>query len=696
MPPAYTIDLDGKRYAIALDPKTQKPLPIRRVERVGSSQNVIRDRGQLTANDFDLYQFFRLTGPLRIGQRQGNDVTRCFDQYDILAMWPGILTRGPQKQSTTMSNFPATFTNVHFFESKVLSRLFVFGQGAAVGSEPVHRWTGSTTTFGDATINADSAIDITRIVGMAEIGNLVYAITKNTVTDGVNTRCTFQTADGSTWAATYAAASDETIITTTDADAMLFFLHADFAAATNVKLAAVYLDNDGTGGSTVRGTFRMASRDAYITVSSQWLASNIAGGADMIEDSVEPRGFELFRGPDGAADGFISTHQALWYGDRSNTSQAWSLKYSYVYPVGSYTGRIKASPDGRSLFLADGPALKRFRWTDTSGGFEVVDVLQNVTFPLDAQGDVTAMAFSIVRGNWLYFAKSGTAASRNARIYIYNVDSDPDDPEIYCFYRNSTAQRAITAMIETAYDDSVIRLFIAEEQAAGGDNDIFFFANVPFHPLENSSYACAESGTIVDSERSVDLGLSQIGWMAIQVDADTLSATKKITVRDGQDGTAPANSQDITSSTSPAQVWPDKTDASAGVGVAGKRQQIEVDILDNAANATAGPTVKQLLITYANHGHKPDGTNARVFEFVVDLMASAVYGSRRGNPKNTADDLKTTADKETLVALALPGAETIYGTVGIAETAQDPQLEAVREQASSGGTAVVRVQELMR
>ena len=97
-----TVDLDSERYALL------KGTRINRSRQPAFSQ-VQRQKAQIAVEDFGLYQQILLTGPLGIGQRSGNRLDRCFDQKNVIAWWPGQITRGPQKQTSTWSSPPTTF-----------------------------------------------------------------------------------------------------------------------------------------------------------------------------------------------------------------------------------------------------------------------------------------------------------------------------------------------------------------------------------------------------------------------------------------------------------------------------------------------------------------------------------------------------------------------------------------------------------
>ena len=678
-----TVTLDGLAYAILEGTTIQmRSRPV--------AADPLRLNAQIERKDFGLYQQLPLTGPLEIGLRSGSDLSRCQDQYNVIAWWPGQLTRGPQKVTATFTGSPTTYkvqSGAGFIEA--FDKLFMYGAGTGAASdEPV--WYLLDTTWTDSTLNADVGADMVKVTGMVAIAGVLYAVGEQLLSNGTVNRITYRATAVTTWAEEQSDAAAETI-----PNNRLSFM--EDGSKINVSGAGwtgtPYLLS--LAWASAGNTVNLAHRTSVRTV--LWTASNVT--AINVSSSAEPRGLIIYPDPDGAPGVYASTRDGLWWWDVSVAAAIPVQVVKYYNITSVHTGKLLLHKEW--IYFTDGPNIGRFRWIDNNKTKLVQylgpewrnDIQEWDGIVIGKTGDVTGLAASQAEPDVIYVAKGGLAASRNACIWRFQLDP-VGRGRWYIPYMGGTAQRAIMGLYESPRDQEVTRLHFMEEQAAGGDQDPFFMGNLQQNPLSNTSFAYNASGTVVDAERRGLSGLTPVGWMAIQVDADDLSATKKITVRDGQNGAAPGGAQDIVSTTSPAQVWPDKTDASAGVGVSAKRQQIEFDLVDSAANSTVGPTIKEISITQLIKGLLPGATTAREIEFVVDLDASGKLSTRQ-NPKIALTDLQTTEDKLTLVPLII-GETTFQVTVKLGPVALQPQPQSGVQQAPSGGTAVVIASQLLR
>lgn len=594
MPSVYLpkIRLNDKDYTVGQDQNGNlRPIQINVINPFPSVQAT---QAQAGVEQYGLNQRVQLTGPLGTGQRVGNDLRRGFDQYNIIAWYPGFVTRGPQQQTPTWTGGPATAKIAPgtrgFFRSTVSNRLFMLVQGATT-EEPL--WYLSGTTWTDGTLNADVTSDPFDIVGMTQIGATLYVIHRTAQLVGADLTHVYSSADGTTWARDLNGGTAEN-------EATVHGLHAAYRAASN---AYVLLTIENTprlrwrtpGGAsawaTVGGTLQMTAGATYL---------NFRGFADWLDDAGNP--IVVFM-----------TNSTIYYTDMPTASspQVYEL-YEIENNDGSYSGHPIAGADG-NLYYLDGPNLCRLRWV--SGAIQR-DILgpENVSdsrirwdgVPLEATGDCTAIDASRQLPA-IYVAKGGLAASRNARIWRYDLSTGLWN----CPYRHATAQRAITALVE--HNDILHHVI---EQAAGGDQDPFYFNNITQNPLSNSSYEYTSAeGRFEDSERDMGLsGLVNKIYLTTQLDADSLSANETVGFQHATNGGSFDTAQTITSSTSPSRVYVDG--ASTATGTKAKRLQVRW-LFNGTAGATAGPTVKSVSYVYTVASEKPAG--GPVFEFLIPL-----------------------------------------------------------------------------
>lgn len=613
--------------------------------------------GQRQLTDLTTPQTVLLKGPLAMGQRFGNSTNHCFDQENVVAWWPGSITRGPQRISTTFSG-PTTFKvqpGIGFAEG--LNKVFMFGDAASTGQEPVWYWVGGTTTWTDATLNADAGADVWKISGMAEIGGVLYAMADQVKTNGSYNRLTYSSSNGTTWAEVVTASAHETLPAQsgTTLTRMSFLLDAtglrDSVSVVGPLIALGWVD----GGNEIRPIDRPTT-----AATTAWSSLSL----DAVYDAGEPRGFVIYPGPDGVADLFVTTKIGCYYYNLSTSGVQPTRLIKWRNRSSSYSGTMALGGDGR-LYMADGPNLLRFEWLSSAGSYKVDYVgpefyvgfaspeQRGDVFPWGGVvtkrlGDITAIFPDPIQ-DCLWVAKGGLAASRNATIWRYDLKTG----EWYSPYTNGTAQRAIHGIFVSVEDDSTERLHFTEEQAAGGDQEPFFFEKLSIHPVVDSAWKYAASGTITDSER--DMGFPRVkGFLAIEAYGNDFTSTFKLTVKDGQDGATPANSQNITASG--GIVWPDKTDGSAGVGVAGRSQQLEIG-LEGTAGANVGPTLLGLSETWNIVPLKSDGTLPKIFTVTISRDKNE-YVRLNTTPANVVSRLETAYELQGLVAISYDDAGT--------------------------------------
>ena len=673
MPPLKTLTLDSNTFALREGSK------IARRNRELAPPYTERLKGDITRQDFGLYQQIQYKGPISLNESD--------DQKNVIAWRKGVLLRGPQRIAPTFSLGATTWKvtpGAGFFDSALLGKLMVHGFGAANDDEPVGLFSGGSSVT-DATLNADDAANLNNVVGLVEAVDSgtgtksVYAVLNAVTAIGGDNSLTLRTTNGTTWARNKDGATAENITAGTYSLDRIAFAVPRIGTPQHI----IYCIYSST-------TFAVSYEPANVLSSS---AVTLTGTLTPILDATAaPRGFANWRTPTGTMGGalLISTNKGLYYVSSIGGTSA-ALVHQYKNPGGSHTGRIHVADNG--VYFTDGDLVGVWHWVGDGGDSEVI-YFQKPPLVLAKLGDATAVWKAQAEENIVYAAFGGLASSRNA--WIARIDISTSPTRWYCFYEAPTAQRAIMAMFESTQNDGTRRLHIFEESAAGGDQDPLNFEKLDVDPLEDSAWKYNGTTPTILFPQEFPLGnILPVGWLTVQVDADDLSANEKISIKDGQSGDAPANSQDITSTTSPPQVWVDKTDGLVGVGVSALSQQIEVT-LNGTAGATPGPTVNNINVTYRVKGLKPDATSPEEFDFLVDLDASKGLSGFLLNPYNVYLALQTTADKLTSVALTLPVGEVVYGSVTLPESSFNPQLQEVFQQAPAGGIALVRFTEDIR
>lgn len=600
-----TVRIDDVDYAITVDPNTNRP---RRIEYNPQSPfpPVQATAAQFGGEQYGLNQRILITGPLGIGQKQGNDLHRCADQHNVVTWWENQLTRGPQKQTPTQSALPSTFkvpTGMGFYESALFGRLFLFGSGGSSSDEPVFHFTGSTTTWTDSTLNADFSGDMRDIVGMVDIAATLYTVNRQTVdTSGGDARFTLNSTVLAAWNEDFSTGSSDESIAGGIGLNRLFGLIA--IGGTLFSVAYV-------------STTFAAMMVRKVPGNQTW--ATFGASADLQQSSsAAPRGIINFRGPDGGEDIMWATSAVLVYqdGPAPTGSTGGDVLYRFRNPTGSFTGIMAEGHDGR-LYFADGPNMGCFRWTDGSGNSEIRYLGPQSRWDIPwsglvsaKQGDITSISRAKIPP-WMIVTVGGLASSKDATVMAFNTDTG----EWFIPYKGTTSQRAILASFNSNRDDDTDRTHFVEEQAAAGDQDPQNFESLFNNPLDDSGWKLTD-GIIEGSERNYGFGglINKI-FLTTQLDADDLSANEKVGFEHAHDGGSFNTEQFIDSSTSPARVYTDGS--GTAVGTKAKRQQVRWN-LDGDEGATPGPTIKGVAEVYAVAAEKPDGTLA--MEFAIPIM----------------------------------------------------------------------------
>ncbi len=617
------VRIGGVDYPIPLDPRTKAPRQIE-YRLLDVFPAAVAQQAQRGADNYGLNLRLSITGPFGIGQRQGKDPTRGHDQENVVTWWPGQITRGPQKQTPTWGG-PTTFkvpVGSGFYESSNLGKLYLFGSGASADDEPVHQFVGSTATWTDDTLNGDLAGDVKDIVGMVDAdGNKTFAIGSQLVDSGGNNKILYECSSVGVWSFSVSAAESFPIVDRVKflIRSPAYFFTLGYVAATN----QVYIHRKA--GATTEA----------------WSHSHELPSTGL------PRGAENFPGPDGDDDMMFSTNIGLYYQDYPGAAflSTPERKVKYAHPSVATTGILAVL--GQNIYYADGPNVGCFKWSGSVSGQGTpvyIGPQDRADRPWSGlvsgkQGNVVSLAAGRTPG-WLIVGYSGVVSGKSGTIMLYNQDME----QWFIPYKNSTSQRAINAIHESAADDDEGRVHFVEEQAAAGDQDPQFFDDLFTNPLEDSGWKYAAGGVITDSERDLGFGgLIKKRFFTTQLDADDLSASNEtVGFEHAHDGGAYNTEQTINSNTDPARAYTDGS--STAVGTKAKRQQVRVNI-DGTAGATPGPTIKSWVYIYDVPPEKPDGTPALAFGVPI-LLSSKSF-------KDNKDLGQTVTDIETLAVGAL-------------------------------------------
>ena len=525
--------------------------------------------------------------------------SRVYDERNVQTYWTNFLVcLGPKKQTPTQSALPSTYKvtqGAGFLEAN--GYFIVYGDASAgTNGEPAYYF--ATTTWTNCTLNADLTADVENITGMTYAEGYWWAVADQLQSDGANNRITYKCVGTSTptaWERANTNAGDEGLGTTPFTPDRARFLV--YSAATRISPVAARLYTILWASASNRAMLSMRAT----TDGASW----DDGAAQEMESSSTPRGLTLFAGEDGATDVVASTNVALYRGDVSGGAQLVEELYRFENPSGSYTGALCVHEG--YLYFIDGPLLKRFRWLDGSGRREVDIFTLNV--PGAAQGDFTAVGPARDMP-WIWVTRGGLAASHNARVYLFNTETG----KFHCPYYNSTAQRAILGLVEFSGD-----LHIAEETAAGGDQDLFYFVDVNRNPSETASYAHAATGGVVLPKDARGLPEVSGAWRKVEAIGTGLTANNKITDvfasadaaaldMDGSWGTtlgeitASAGSQNFSATP-------------AGTGQSARSMQVKID-LEGASDASPYVEAVNIYVQKA-----PLAKFVR--RFVIDVAATA-------------------------------------------------------------------------
>ena len=585
--------------------------------------------------------------PLYVGRFTNYDRSHIATGENINAMFPGKVHIGPLRQLATWTS-PATATSFQFFEG--ISKLYLFGVGAADTDEPVYVFTGSTTTFGDGTLNADDADVVKNIVGMAQRGTLVYALYN---TRDAGTHSLASTTNGTTWT----PIAD--LILTSANDRIFGGFAAQGPSISPWQYIYALVWNTAAGTET-NGVIR-----PYVHDGTAWAAMT---GDAILGDNTAPRGFEPFLGPDGFMDFMISTKDRLYWADRSATAQSVVIKdrLRYTFPYGTYTGKLAVDPDGKSLWVTDGPNVRRIFWTDTSGKIEApsygpgsrhdLDPLYE-GLPADQQGDVTAITPSIINPRWLYVAVGGlTNTTKRASIRVLDTAIGKWHPPFF-IEDAASPSRVITALYESQFDDGIVRLMaVSSDNGSGGNARVHFFVDAPSNPEYISTYKFALSGFVESTSYDGGLISLQKGFYRIVVTSDNLTGTtdtdERIDIQSAADNASLGTAQTVGGTGQVFGVWTDG--ATTAVGTDGVRHFMRLTLKRRSTSNTASPRMTSFSTEFEVLGLKADLTPIRQYEFRVSLdPADFTPGVEAESPKNARDILDLMEKNRPLLKLAV-------------------------------------------
>lgn len=603
---------------------------------------VVANTARRTPSDRTLIDTAILKSPYSIGLLNatgigGLEINRIWDERNINALFPGRITLGPLRQTTTITGFPNVFTvrqTGGFTEG--LANLFIFGSTDTIGSvEPIWYFVASTTTWTNATYSADLGITADTIVaGVVQVGATVFAASRLLHVSGGGDKYTALSTTLAAWSYRAAGANSESLPSSFDRLA--------FLGEHNNELYSVgFINASGNAG--------LIKRDVTTTGALTWTAvGNTVSGAN----GTEPRGFAKWHDRSNATDFFFTTAIGLYWVDISAGTT--SLVWPFRNPRGSYTGFLAVGPDD-AIYFADGPNVGRFTWTDAGqrvdyigpSSFDDPDILWD-GLPADKQGDVTCLARSNNRP-WLYVGVGGLTSTTNAWIGIYNVKTGRWN----CPYRGGTAQRAILGLFESAQDDGVVRLHVAENNtsSAGGDQDPVFFERITSNPASDTAYKFAASGVITTSWFDAGFPVAIKGFLTDYVVAEGLTTDETIAFKFATNGGALGASQTIDSTTSPPRVF---TDGAGAVGTAARRIQMEITLARGGTNTNSPKLIASQLSYFVRAGLKEDDTAAEEFEVPIELNPRAYRGRGTGRKSlhdiiNTLIDLTEAGTLKTIV-----------------------------------------------
>lgn len=504
--PTLAVVVGSTNYAFDL---ARAPLLVRAKPRTGEVQRLT---GKLVRDDIldTPVAISRFTGlGLSRNTEVGTPNFRLWDAQNIISYFDGFLAcLGPKKQTPTWTGGPTTFKALgNGFTKTSDAVVWMHGSGAAVTDEPL--WFLDGTTWTSATVNADVAGEFDTCSGIVQIGNTYHAMSRDSSLSGGFRKWMVQSTDKTTWSYRHTPGSNE--------DAGLGDFAAYFLAAIEDSVNGVRLYFVAHNPNTAFHLYRTFPGGA-----NGWTAV----AASFAEEGADspPRGMVKFSDSAGVEDIFVGTKTALYWIDISASTAREVVRFRD--PSSAQTGRLWLDEvNGRIMFL-DGDNVGWGKWDGTEfvRGYLGPDSLDDARIPWSGLptrkiGATTAGCPSAFRP-WSYVAKGGLAASRFAWIGL----QDSKYGEWHCPYQHVTAQRAIMAIIEAG--DT---LHILEEQAAGGDQDPFFFANITRNPSTTASYPHAATGSVVLAKDDRLLPELNGVWRNVGAVGSGLSSTNKIT-----------------------------------------------------------------------------------------------------------------------------------------------------------------------
>jgi len=570
----------------------------------------------------------------------GETKGRVYDEENVLSVWPGRLTLGPLKHTPTVSgNFPGTFTvpqGSGFAE--VLDTLFVFGAGD-VDAESIHYWVGSSETWTDATLNADitpsSGPNPSNITGMAQVGNTAYAISPDNIAISGNNTRTFKSTDKTTWARMLNAGTNEALETSDKAKFLVEYEGSLITAGYTDSSKVIQLQRHTTGVTT-----------------AAWV-KDLGGGSNIgtIEESTRsPRALVKWHDAALAPDLFVGTNKGIFWVDVSATTI--NKIVTFRNPGAVHTGQLVVGPDD-ALYFTDGPNIGRFQWT--ANGSEVYYVgphslddpatsgTQWDGLPAELDGSVTCLT-SVGTKPWIMFAKGGQAASKYARIGIYNVLTKT----FHWPYKYSTANAVIQQVFHSSEDDDVDRLHFVEEASAGGDQNPQFLGKITVNPSNDDSYEFGSTGKVTTYWFDDGSPETKKAFLTAFVTAEGLSASNEtVQFKFGFDGGSLGSQLTVNSNTDPPRVF---TDGAAAVGTSGHRIQMEIE-LDSAGADELSPAVLATSLSYIVKPLKEDGTAREEFVIPIDVAMTRNLDGFKSNHQVLSNiiDLQEATTLTTLV-----------------------------------------------
>ena len=570
---------------------------------------------------------------------QDGDILVC-EIYARLVSGPGTVETKLYYDGSTETTTDNTTVSDHASFLQSANALTLSGAAPDKVAGRLVRFDAATDAFSDTTVDTDTDLNYCQAVVQASERFLALSAFVFGGSGGQNFNAMVQSWDGATWEATGLKVQNN-------------FLFLDMA---------------------------LVGRDVYLLYVNDvrypawWRLAILSGGnfhsltdKYTVASAELPRSLATYLTPSGNETPWVAAADGLYMQNRKVAD--WDNEHATT------TGRLKRFMiDGQDVLVwTDGRQLFYGFW-DSAGAFERRS-LSPPQLPEAQQGNIQDFTYTDER-EWTVAAVGGEDASHNASAFVRTHDNRL----WHVPYSNATTDRKVLACTLSKENDGRSRLMLSEENGVANDCDVFRFDHFLENPLEVTGYAYSASGTITDSERNMGFGgLLQKGFLPIQIDADDLDTqsndTQKVSIKDGQDGTAPANSQTIYSDTpSPQQVWPDKTDGSEGVGVGAKRQQIEIT-LAGTAGATVGPTVKSVGIMYNIKPMKADGTPPDICTFTVSREPKHLERLQT-TPEKVLSNLRTTYGKQELVTLAYTEGSTAVSVNGLLmpfETEESPR-----------------------